>query len=249
VLYLALEDHWRRLHERMRLQGWTPAVQEQVDFLTLQEFITLFGDLRRSGGHLLAAAIRERRYRLVVIDTLSRAIWGNQSDVNEMTRWLSPLQGIAFETSCTLLLLDHHRKLVGGSPDAVADMLGSQAKGAVADTIWGLYRERSKHEGTLVVVGRDVKDHSLAVRLDRATCCWHVEGDAAEVAISAARRRVLEAVEALGQASLMQIVGVTGDDPSNTSKLLRAMAADGLLRVESAQRGKIYRPEGGDGDR
>jgi hypothetical protein len=41
-------------------------------------------------------------------------------------------------------LIDHHRNSGGFNPDAIGDILGSTAKGAMADTVIGLYKERGK---------------------------------------------------------------------------------------------------------
>ena len=40
-------------------------------------------------------------------------------------------------------VVDHHCKPRGASPDRIDDILGSTGKGAVADCIAGLYRERA----------------------------------------------------------------------------------------------------------
>ena len=75
-LYLALEDSPRRLAERMKAQGWT-ATDAQADFIT----VGAAGDLlplngKHNGALALADAMRERGYKLIIIDTLSRALAG-----------------------------------------------------------------------------------------------------------------------------------------------------------------------------
>ena len=88
VLYMALEDSGRRLQERMRKQNWTLGLR--ADFLILGEYKNQIGDIRTGGGQRLAHAIQTKEYRFVVIDTLSRAIPGEQDDVAVMTAALAP---------------------------------------------------------------------------------------------------------------------------------------------------------------
>jgi RecA-family ATPase len=130
ILYLALEDSPRRLRDRMARQGWPPGLP--ADFMPLGEFAGQIGDLRGGGGERLAAQIERVGYRLVAVDTFSRACCGDQNDAEQMTRALTPLQETAHAENCAVLLNDHHRKGFGADPDAVIDIRGSIAKGAMA---------------------------------------------------------------------------------------------------------------------
>jgi hypothetical protein len=80
---MALEDPERRLKSRMLLQGWGLGLQ--ADFLTIGSFEDRLGDLRRGVAERLGNRIQEVGYSLVVIDTLSRAIYADQNDNREMT--------------------------------------------------------------------------------------------------------------------------------------------------------------------
>ena len=174
-LYLALEDPERRLKSRMVLQGWESGLQ--VDFLTIGSFTDRLGDLRRGGAERLGARIEAAGYRLVIIDTLSRAIQGDHNDNREMTEWLAPLQELAQNQGCAILVIDHHRKSSGFDPDAISDILGSTAKGAMADTVWGLYRERGKNSARFVITGREVSERTLHLLMDWETGTWRLDKD------------------------------------------------------------------------
>jgi len=173
VLYLALEDPPRRLQERMKKQNWPLGLD--ADFMTVGSFLDRIGDLRNGGGERLARQIERRGYRLVAVDTLSRAIAGDQNDVSEMTSWLTPIQEIAHVKNCVIILIDHHRKTGGAYQDAIADILGSTGKGAMADTAIGLYRERGKAGAKLVITGREVEERTLDLRMDWFTGCWQLD--------------------------------------------------------------------------
>lgn len=240
VLYLALEDNWMRLKKRMLKQNWPPEQQALCDFMTLREFTQEIGDFRKGGGDKLAQEIVRKKHRLVVVDTLSRAVWGNQSDVDEMTRWLSPLQTIAFDTNCAIVLIDHHRKSMAENADAIADILGSTAKGGVSDTIWGLYRERGKSGAKLSITGRDVEERTLALKWDHLTGIWQMEGDADAIEMTAQRQKVLDAIKTMGPSTLSTIVEVVGEDKSNTYHRLQDLVGAGLLYPIGAGRGMKY---------
>jgi len=172
VLYLALEDSARRLKVRMKKQSWPSGLE--VEFITIGDFLEKVGYLNSSGWDLLARQIYLRHYQLVVVDTLSRAITGDQNDVAVMTKGLTPIQEIAHECNCAILFIDHHKKVKGESMDAISDILGSTAKGAIADTILGLYRERGKPGAKLSIIGREVEEICLEVHMDQATWCWQL---------------------------------------------------------------------------
>lgn len=239
ILYLALEDPPRRLKQRMQMQSW--AVGLVADFMTVGNFMDQIGNLRNGGGHRLARQIEDKNYRMVVIDTLSRTLGsGDQNDTSEMTAALTPIQEMAHELNCAVVMIDHHRKGFGGNPDAVGDILGSTAKGAMADCIWGLYRERGKSGATLTVTGRDIVERSLAIRMDWLTGCWQVEGDADKIEMTDRRREIIEAVADLGASQLMEIVEAVGQDKSNTYRRIQDLVGNGYLRRFNRGRQTFY---------
>ncbi len=234
TLYLALEDAPRRLQERMNKQGWTNGLA--ADFMTLGTFEDQIGDLRTGGGERLARAIETRGYKLVILDTLSRAIQGKQKEVEDMTGALSPVQGIAQAQNCAVLVIDHHNKGAGGlglDPDPVRDILGSTAKGGVSDTLWGIYRERGKKGAKLAVTGRDIDERMLNLFFDPLTGCWQCEGSGQEIEMTTRRQEILEALRSLGgQARLAAIVEVTGQNKGNTYTRLQDMVNSGFLTTD-----------------
>lgn len=240
VLYLALEDIPRRLQDRMKKQRWPADKSLKADFMVLGSFLDRVGDLRNGGNETLARQIERRKYRLVVIDTLSRAVAGtaDQMDVDDMTATLSPVQEVAFNHNCAVVMIDHHNKAAGlrGTPDVINDVLGSSAKAAVADTIWGIYREQGKASAKLAIIGRDVEEKTLAMTWDWVTGCWQLEGDAFEIEITERRQEILEAGHGLGKCGLMDIVAVVDQPKSNTHSRLQDLVNEGFfLRTEEGR--------------
>jgi AAA domain len=193
VLYLAFEDSARRLQRRMQEQAW-PAYSQAV-------FCTAWDPLDQGGLVTLQQAMVEEGYRLVIIDTLSRALSAkpDQNNVSDMTTVLSTLQRLALDRQALIQVIDHHHKVQGAQPDPVDDILGSTGKGAVADCVAGLYRERGKKGAVLHITGRDLDgDKRLALEWDVRLACWNYLGNADEVAKDTVQAAILEAVEALG---------------------------------------------------
>ena len=245
-LYLALEDSLRRLQGRMRLQNW-PA-DADVDFMIGAGASPILPLNRNGNAAALARLIAERGYRLVIIDTLSRALSGDQNDVRDMTTALGPLQEAAHAQNCAIVLIDHHAKgaanLYAGdsetAPDPVLSILGSTAKGAVADTLWGLSRQRGRVGAVLAITGRDVEEQRLALRQDPITRIWQCEGIADAVRITTNREAILDALRRLGPSQLTTIAKAVGQDKSNTNKRLQDMVSAGLVRLQQVGGIPVY---------
>ena len=239
VLYLALEDSPGRLKDRMRQQNWPTGLS--VDFMVVGQFADQIGDLQNGGGRRLAWLIEDRGYRLIVIDTLSRAVYGDQNDVDRMTRALSPLQEMAHTNNCAVVMVDHHTKGFGATPDAVGNILGSTAKGGVADSIWGLYRERGRAGAQLFVTGRDVEEQELALTMDWTTGCWQVEGQANEFELTERRQEILGVLAEMGPSALVEIVEAVGQEKGNTYRRLQDLSNAGYVERDFDGGEKLYR--------
>ena len=227
VLYLALEDNEESLQNRMKTLSWP--IGTDCEFMVMAEFAQQIGDLKAEGGEKLARQIEMRGYRLVVIDTLSRAVSGDQSDVSEMTRALAPIHVMSKTCNCCTTLVDHHNKGFGRSPDAILDLLGSIGKGAIPDTILGLYREKGKSTAELVVTGRRVAEQTLALEFDKLTACWQCLGDANELEMTERRQDIIGALDDLGEATAKGISEATGQKRSNVYPRLNDLIMAGKI--------------------
>jgi len=236
VLYLALEDTARRLKSRMEKQSWPKGLP--VEFMTLGQFCEQVGDLQNGGGVKLADQIELRHYRLVVIDTLSRSVAGDQSDVASMTTALTPLQEMSHEHNTAVLLVDHHRKGGLSDPDAVSDILGSTAKGAMADSIWGLYRERGKLGAKLAITGRDVEEHTLALTIDWQLGCWQCDGDADQLEVAERHSDILAFLED-GKAGVSAIAEAVDRNKGGVHKDIQDLVNNGTVKRTGSGRGKV----------
>jgi hypothetical protein len=196
VLYLALEDSERRLKARMKLQGWPN--EKSIDFMLFDAFRDQIGTLNSSGGKRLLAYVESQKYRLVVVDTFSRAVQGDQLKADEMTAAIGPLQQSALARDIALLIIDHEPK--GGD-----SLFGSIAKFGILDTQWRLYRGPGTQEIKLDITGRDVDEYSLRLVFDKSAYYWRCEGQAWEIERTERRQQILDILPEMGPTNLAGI--------------------------------------------
>lgn len=237
VLYLALEDTPRRLKDRMILQNWERSAELPCDFLTLGNFKDQIGDLRSGGAEVLAQAIEEKGYKLVIIDTFSRAVFTNQLEQHEMSRILDPLHTMAHQQDCLLLIVDHMAKHAGVTEDPVIDIYGSVAKGATLDTAIGLYRTRGKQEAKLVIDGRDIDGQkSLAISFDGMLGCWQYLGDSEAVKMTQRRSEILGVLFNEGPCTNKEIADLLDIPKGNVYRDMQPIMASGWVEKDDSKK-------------
>lgn len=239
VLYFALEDRPQRLKERLRAQG-CQFDDLPLDIIYRKGFMRDTRDLRNGGAEKLARHIEWGEYRLVMIDTFSRAIFDDQCDVRDMTDLLDGLQDIAFSNDCLILFIDHHSKRAGFAADVAWDIFGSVAKGAVADVLLGLYRERGKPGAVLEATGRDIEERRIAVKVDWDRFYWYAEGDADLIRLTQNEEKIVEALKDIGAAQIREIGDAAGMDRSNAHRYVTGLVSKGRVKRRETASGKVF---------
>ncbi|MFN8464568.1 MAG: AAA family ATPase [Caldilineaceae bacterium] len=257
VFYWALEDTPFRLADRIKkICGWraedhTTALPIGGDGVFATE-CAAFGE----GGIADLRRLFEQGYKIVFVDTLSRALGSaDQMDPAEMTKLLGALQRLASEHEAALVLVDHHRKSARTAidTDPIDDILGSTAKGGVADCALGLYRRHNEDTATLKLVGRDFADSEIALRWNPERFTWSVlppeeaaglcgdgAGDDAEE-LTRDQQAIVDFIAAAGGATLAQLVAETGRNRGTLHRSLNRLCLRGLLRCIPGDQGFIYR--------
>jgi RecA-family ATPase len=228
VLYLALEDRERRLKDRMKKQNW-PA-DPSVDYMFYDEFREMIGALNSGGGKRLLAYIDAQKFGLVIVDTFSRSIQGDQLDSTQMVEAVGPLQQYALSRDIGLIFVDHMPKNTV-IIDPIANLYGSVAKAGIMDTAWGIYKEQGKRGATLTITGRDVEEHTLKLVFEMDGYYWHCEGEAPEIEMTDRRQEILEYLKDQDQPTrLSRIAKDLGKDRGNTFKRLADLCNSGLIK-------------------
>ncbi len=136
TVYLDLENSRADIRSRFRAMGHTP---EQLAQLHYFSFPTLAMLDTPAGGAQLAALVERYQAELVVLDTTSRVVGGEENDADTFRKLyryaLIPLKA----AGVTVLRLDHAGK------DISAGQRGSSAKGDDVDTVWQLIKHDEDH--------------------------------------------------------------------------------------------------------
>ncbi len=208
------------------------------------------------GGIADLRGLYEQGYKIVFVDTLSRALGGaDQMDPAEMTKLLGALQRLAAEHEAALVLVDHHRKSARNAidTDSIDDILGSTAKGGVADCALGLYRRHNEDTATLKLVGRDFADSEIALRWDPERFIWSVIPPEEAAALQGAQavdpeeeltreqQALIDCIATAGGATLAQLVAETGRNRGTLHRSLNRLCLRGILHCTPGEQGFIYR--------
>ncbi len=232
ALCICLEDSPRRLQGRLQSMEATGG---EIDFAFA------WPPLNGDGLNRLRDYVAEHNPRLVTIDTLTRSFTGriDWDSVGQTTAVLGALQQLALEADCCILSLDHQRKPGPQSQDVIDDVLGSTAKAAVCDCVWGLYRKRGESTATLRVTGRDVEEAELALAFDRTTCCWQLAENEG-VKPDSVQGQILAALENVGAMTVSELSIYLSKHDGHIARELQELAAKGLVRKRDPSRYAPY---------
>ncbi|MEY8495938.1 helicase RepA family protein [Lachnospiraceae bacterium 29-91] len=170
VLYLALEDDYRRLQERLYRMFGT----EGTDNLF---FSVSAGNLRNGLNEQLQEFIKKHiDTKLIIIDTLQKvreAGGDNYSYANDY-EIITRLKEFADSNGICILLVHHTRKQ--GSEDKFDMISGTTGLLGAADGAFLLQKEkRTGNAATLEISGRDQQDQKLHLIRNMETLLWELE--------------------------------------------------------------------------
>jgi len=176
VLYLALEDGYQRLQERMfRMFG-----VEGTDKLHFAVFAKQLGN---GLDEQLEKFMREHQdTKLVIIDTLQkiRELGGEAYSYADDYQIVGRLKQFADKYGICLILVHHTRKTPSG--DKFEMISGTTGLLGCADGAFLLQKEnRTDLSATLDIVGRDQADQRLYLTRDQEHLCWNLDHAEAEL--------------------------------------------------------------------
>jgi hypothetical protein len=240
VLYLALEDSFRRLQNRL--------IAMKCLAVDANERLTFQTEIPRQdagGADYLRGWLKEHpQARLVVIDTLARfRTFGGagQNAYDADSPIIAELQSIALANHVTILLVTHTRKMRSG--DFLTDVMGSTAITGTADSVLTLERTRGESNAILRATGRDIDDQEIPLRRDGAH--WiAVESDPEIGQADDSKRKVLHFVETtFGAESYFSAGEVVLEDVSSRQirRALSTLIRDGAIERNGGTRGARYR--------
>lgn len=233
VFYLALEDNPRRLQQRIKLL--------KIDRDAQIIFENNWKPLNKGGLDDLVIELERQEYRLVVIDTISRALRGVdlKKDQATVSGILDSLQSMALNRGIAIVCNDHTRKPDGNLSDPIDDVLNSTEKTALADAILAIYKEQGKTGAQLKGRGRDIEDVDYIIEWDRNTLCWQLRGETGELRITDQREKIMDALREIGKSQCPVVAKYTSIERSQCHRQLVALYQAGRIERESLEN-KIY---------
>jgi len=185
VLYLALEDSFNRLQNRMnKILGGKPA-PEQFYFTT---------EAPKLGSGLLETLDEHLKQhpdtKLIIIDTLQRIrgqALSREAAYAQDYREMEDVKGHMARRGVSVLFVHHNRKMKDDD-DPFNMISGTNAIMGAADTIWTIMKaQRDSEEATLYITGRDVEQSDTVISFDKSCWRWKPIGSAAVLAEQRAR--------------------------------------------------------------
>ncbi len=231
TLYLALEDHQKRLQKRLKkvLDG-RPAPERM-------HLHTEWPRLDEGGAEQLDEWLTEHPdARLVVIDTLAK-IRKPASGANvyaEDYAALEQLLPLAAKRSVAIVVVHHLRKMAASDPmDEISSSTGLTAG---VDGFLILRRTPGSKGPTLYVDGRDIEEPTeYALHWNLNTATWTIEGEAEEVHVSKERADILLVLNRNPEPMTHKEVtdAMPGAKYNNVKYLMWSMLGDGQLLKNS----------------
>lgn len=170
VLYLALEDDYRRLQERMYRMFGTDSTENLY-------FSVSSKPLGNGLTDQLSGFIREHPdTMLVIIDTLQkiREVDSDSYSYAKDYEIINQLKQFSDSWGICLLLVHHTRKQK--SSDNFDMISGTNGLLGCADGAFMLYKEtRTSNKATLEISGRDQQDQKIHLIRDEEKLCWNFE--------------------------------------------------------------------------
>ncbi|MBD2088366.1 AAA family ATPase [Microcoleus sp. FACHB-1515] len=235
VMYVRCEDGEAKTKERELAQGWTRGLP-----------VAWFDKFKLSEIDQLRELAKELDPRLIVLDTLSRIRDGSISESSaEMSQALEPLQELAQEIGCCVLLV-HHTNKVSAENAGTID---------VFDTIRGSSSIRAVCRGSLIIAAGERNfrlcvengwgKHDLSILLDANTLTWRLLGQWQPVIVGDQKERVVEYLKQVQRSSLDDIHIATQIPKKSLYEVLARLqtvdAADDRVIKEGTRRNYTYR--------
>lgn len=167
VLYLALEDDYARLQQRLAMMFG----DESTDKL----YLAVKSKTIKDGlAEQMECFVKEHKdARLIIIDTLQRIRESDGDKVSYGSDYdnMTPLKEFSDKTGVAIIVVHHTRKMA--ADDVCETISGTNGLLGAVDGALILYKKkRTSSEATLDIIGRDQQEQELTLERDLETCVW-----------------------------------------------------------------------------
>ena len=238
VLYLALEDDYARLQQRLAMMFG----EESTDKL----YLAIKSKTIKDGlAEQMTCFVQEHAdARLIIIDTLQRV---RETDGDKMSYGtdydnMTPLKEFSDRTGVTIIVVHHTRKMA--ADDVCETISGTNGLLGAVDGALILYKKkRTSLEATLDVIGRDQQEQELTLARNQDTCVWEKVKSETELFVSKPDP-VLEKIAGFITESNPEWEGTSSELIEVIPGLESIIQTNTLVRRLNINRGKLFRDYG-----
>ena len=229
VLYIALEDNFRRIQERMN-----NILNAEIDKAAPKNLFFLVENktlpkLNEGGIEEIQKMIDDNpNLILIIIDTLGRSIADKGRKDKDSYRAdydiASKIQELAINNNIALLLLHHTKKMQ--EENVFDEISGTTGITGAMDTMMVLKKKNNEHK--LYITGRDIRENEYSMVFDENTFCWNVVEN--EIKTTAERKEIYDVLKEFGRTmQTKEIAEALDKKVPNISKLLNKMEMDKII--------------------
>lgn len=227
VLYLALEDGQRRVHERLHVRNWKPE-----NALIVFDCLSFDDDKvgAATGLEQLFNTVTEHQIDVVIIDTLRKALSGksDESDNAAMGAILYRIADFAHSNNVAIILTHHTTK--SSTDDPFNSIRGAGAIRGAYDVGIVLQRDTKEKEAVLHVESRDIEIEGMTITFDKSSG-WSYSGDGEQLEKLRNGRKVIAALKEMGGwQTLKDIASHMGITEQAVGQQLRAALEKGYIK-------------------
>lgn len=238
VLYLALEDDYARLQQRLS-QMFGVEGSEKL-FLATQA-----KNLEEGLGEQMEAFVANHPdARLIIIDTLQkiREVGGDKFSYANDYEIVTRLKNFSDKYNVCLLVVHHTRKME--SSDSFDMISGTNGLLGAADGAFIMQKKkRTDNEAILDIVGRDQQDQELTLEFDREHCIWNLTKAETECWKSEPDP-LLEIINGFLSGDRTEWIGSASELMEEIAELQNQMKSNVLSRKLNVSAGILYRDYG-----
>jgi hypothetical protein len=188
----------------------------------------------------IEAIVLERGYQVVILDVAAvfREKGADGNDYQGGYDFYGPLRQTANRLKIIIASLTHNKK--GGAEEASEAIMGSYSQAGASDVIISLKRASGKDKGIIIFDGNDIEYQEIAVSFFECRFT-RIDEDPQEARLTPERREILTALREVEDAKAAELAVRLGKDADVVSKLLRALASDGLAEKTASGRYRASR--------
>lgn len=194
VIYLALEDTWRRLQDRLSNE-----YENKTDLENLNLF-TQWPRMHEGGYGILDSWLGEHpKAKLVIIDTLAKVrepskggnIYEKDYAAISILKKLADKHGVA-------VIVIHHLNKLQNLQDPYEAISGSTGMTGAADSI-AVLQAKADRRARLIIKGRDIQEQNIEMMFEDENKRWIIIDDSPDQHITDERQKVINLLNETGK--------------------------------------------------